>query len=132
MPPVAEHEVGSHCREERWMESSHLPVLRRWCPSSLLISVLLGTLLLCACTASTAGTASSGGTLRWRFQTDGRMGDLPSVADGVVYFGVQNDAFRGSVYALDASTGVVHWRGCTGGHGAASPPEGLEGAYIGA
>jgi outer membrane protein assembly factor BamB len=38
------------------------------------------------------------------------MAGLPSVADGVVYFGVQNDASRGSVYALDASTGAVQWR----------------------
>jgi outer membrane protein assembly factor BamB len=59
------------------------------------------------------------------------MGDLPSVADGVVYFGVQNDAFRGSVYALDASTGAVHWRVSTGGQGSASPAIASGVVYIG-
>jgi outer membrane protein assembly factor BamB len=93
------------------MDSSHMRDVRRWCQLRLLISVLLGTLLLSACTAATAGTAATGGTLRWRFQTDGGTIDgVPTVANDLVYVGVQDGPYAGSVYALEASTGAVRWR----------------------
>jgi eukaryotic-like serine/threonine-protein kinase len=113
------------------MESSHMRDVRRWCQPSLLISVLLGTLLLSACTGSTAGTITTGGTLRWRFQTGGRMDDLPRVANGLVYFGVQDGSYSGSIYALDASTGAVRWRVGTSGPGVSSPAIANGAVYIG-
>jgi outer membrane protein assembly factor BamB len=53
------------------MACSHRRGSRRWRQPSLLISMPLGMLLLSACTTSTAGTAATGGALRWRFQTAG-------------------------------------------------------------
>ncbi|MGZ3600068.1 MAG: outer membrane protein assembly factor BamB family protein [Ktedonobacterales bacterium] len=104
------------------MASSHRRVVRRWCQPRLLSSVVLGTLLLSACTAAPAGTTATGGTLRWRFQTDGgRMDGLPTVANDLVYCGVQDGPYAGSVYALEASTGAVRWRILTVGQGSAPP-----------
>ncbi len=88
------------------MEGAHRGVVGRWCPPRLCSSVLLCTLLLSACSASTARTASSGGALRWRFQVPGSMVGVPAIANGMVYLGSSDDAFS----ALDASTGAVRWR----------------------
>jgi eukaryotic-like serine/threonine-protein kinase len=91
------------------MESSHRRGSGRWRQPSLLINMLLGTLLLSACTTSTAGTATTGGALRWRFQTDGgRIDGLPTVVNGLVY-------------ALEARTGAVRWRFLSVGQGSAPP-----------
>lgn len=99
------------------MESARIRVVRRWCPPTLCTGVLLCTLLLSACTASTAGNASSGGTLRWRFQTPGSMVAAPAIANGVVYIGSSDGAFS----ALDARTGTVHWQVWPDGQVSGSP-----------
>jgi outer membrane protein assembly factor BamB len=83
--------------------------------------VILGTLLLSACTVAT-GTTVTGGTLRWRFQTDGgRIDGVPTLAHGLVCVGVEDGPYAGSVYVLDERTGAVRLRILTVGQGSAPP-----------
>ncbi|MDP2731321.1 MAG: PQQ-binding-like beta-propeller repeat protein [Dehalococcoidales bacterium] len=57
------------------------------------------------------------GKLKWLFPTGAAVHSSPAVADGIVYFGSQNDKF----YALDANTGVKLWEYETGSWVESSP-----------
>ena len=55
--------------------------------------------------------------VKWKFATGGRVAASPVIEAGVVYVGSED----GSVYAIDAATGMQRWRRPTGGPASASP-----------
>jgi outer membrane protein assembly factor BamB len=56
------------------------------------------------------GSTPPQGKVEWSFQTGGEIHSSPAVADGVVYFGSQDQKF----YAVDAATGEMRWEFQTG------------------
>ncbi|OIB56471.1 PQQ-binding-like beta-propeller repeat protein [Natrialba sp. SSL1] len=54
---------------------------------------------------------------RWRVETDDRIQSRPTVADGVVYVGSNDDL----LYAVEADSGDIRWTFQTGGSVTASP-----------
>ncbi len=65
--------------------------------------------------------------LLWKFKTDGGIESSPAVVSGKIYFGSKD----GSVYCLDAQTGVVKWIFPTGGDISSSPLVSKAKLYIG-
>jgi outer membrane protein assembly factor BamB len=63
-----------------------------------------------------SGTAGIS-TVKWKFQTGGKVFSSPAVVDGVVYFGSSDH----NVYALSAADGSVKWKATTGGAVNSSP-----------
>ena len=55
--------------------------------------------------------AGEPGELLWRHEIGGAVWSAPTVVDGVVYFGSEDN----HVYALDAETGALLWRFLTDG-----------------
>ncbi|MDP6157120.1 MAG: PQQ-binding-like beta-propeller repeat protein [Candidatus Thermoplasmatota archaeon] len=70
---------------------------------------------------SNSGTASSGGKttdeLLWKFKTEGGIESSPAVVGEKIYFGSKD----GSIYCLDAQTGIEKWAFPTGGDISSSP-----------
>lgn len=67
-------------------------------------------------TAKGTSTPASG-TMRWRFQTGGAVNCSAAVANGLVYFGSDDN----SLYALDARTGHTRWNHRTGSQVRSTP-----------
>jgi len=80
---------------------------------------------------SNSGISSSRGTttdeLLWKFETDGGIESSPAVVAGKIYIGSKD----GSVYCLDAQTGVKKWKFPTGGDISSSPLVAKGKLYIG-
>ena len=57
------------------------------------------------------------GTMIWSFATGGNVGSRPALADGIVYFGSDDN----SLYAVDARAGTKLWSFVTGGKIVSSP-----------
>jgi hypothetical protein len=56
-------------------------------------------------------------SIKWKFQTGGRVVSSPAVVAGVAYVGSTD----GSLYAIDASTGTLKWKFATKGWVSSSP-----------
>ena len=69
----------------------------------------------------------SGGSLVWKYQTGGRVISSPTVADGIVYVGSEDE----HVYALSAYTGEIAWRYHVGSHVFSSPAVADGFVYVG-
>ncbi len=75
---------------------------------------------------ATKGVAKLSG-VKWQFQAEDAIWSSPVLADGVVYFGSDDDYF----YAVDAQTGVQKWRFKTGADVRSSPAIADSVAYFG-
>ncbi|HEY6067102.1 MAG TPA: PQQ-binding-like beta-propeller repeat protein [Gaiellaceae bacterium] len=74
------------------------------------------------------GPGPTGGPqARWTFKTGGFVGSSPTVVDGRVFFGSQNQ----DVYALDATTGTQRWNFETGKIVFSSPAVATGVVYVG-
>jgi outer membrane protein assembly factor BamB len=67
------------------------------------------------------------GTQKWAFETDGWVRSSPTVADGTVYVGSNDN----NLYAVDASTGDQQWAFKTSGSVHSSPTVADETVYVG-
>jgi outer membrane protein assembly factor BamB len=63
------------------------------------------------------GTATADETIAWQFGADDTLTGSPTVVDGTVYTGSQDNR----LYALDAATGERRWQFDTGGEIEAAP-----------
>lgn len=64
---------------------------------------------------------------RWRFDAGARIGSSPSVTDGMVYFADQG----GSVFAIEAASGLQRWRATTDALVFSSPAVTHDSVYVG-
>ena len=74
------------------------------------------------------------GKMLWRYYTVGDVGSSPTLSDGIIYVGTEDDNHvrRGYVYALAAPTGELVWRyETTGGHVSSSPAVSGGVVYVG-
>ena len=94
---------------------------------AFLLALFLALISLSTVSAADQASDSQPGELLWRFPTRGSVNSSPTLADGVLYFGSDDDY----VYAVSVDTGRLSWRYRTGGDVDSSPTVAAGIVYVG-